>query len=352
MTFINVIPRSIADDARDFAIGSLLDFAGAAAPTDWLIADGAALLKTAYPELFALLGTNFGDGLIDPHMDWGRPTWTAEDSRLGHSLRVVVPASAISVDGERCRLRIGAYQPVGTVGFSGPSSGLNNHANTYIELTSMYVGHQAVAGDPYDFDGTQVEVTFGGSSGAVVTHNKEMWSDLIAYSVDASKNLVISFDVVAAGARTSQYIARADSMTGWNTHYKSASAEASATDVTGYTTQANVLSLISGFIVAGYDGATFNLPDYRGRTFFGAGQGAGLPLYSLYEEGGEHEVRLSGFEMPDHSHGNAYSSGGGFGSHTSGSIPSLPGSGALVGEGDGHNNMSPYLSLNKIIRVL
>ena len=40
--------------------GTLLDFGGATAPTGYLLADGASVLRTAYPDLFAAIGTRFG----------------------------------------------------------------------------------------------------------------------------------------------------------------------------------------------------------------------------------------------------------------------------------------------------
>jgi microcystin-dependent protein len=45
-------------------VGSILDFAGSAAPTNWLICDGTVYQKTTYPLLFALLlGKYGGDGV-------------------------------------------------------------------------------------------------------------------------------------------------------------------------------------------------------------------------------------------------------------------------------------------------
>ncbi len=40
--------------------GAVTQFAGAAAPTGWLLCDGASLLRTAYPNLFTAIGTTWG----------------------------------------------------------------------------------------------------------------------------------------------------------------------------------------------------------------------------------------------------------------------------------------------------
>lgn len=42
--------------------GSVVDFGGATAPSGWLLCDGSAVLITAYPTLFAAIGTLYGVG--------------------------------------------------------------------------------------------------------------------------------------------------------------------------------------------------------------------------------------------------------------------------------------------------
>lgn len=57
-TVLVVIGRLSGGDATP--VGSLAPFAGASAPTGWLLCDGASYLRTAYPALYAVIGTTYG----------------------------------------------------------------------------------------------------------------------------------------------------------------------------------------------------------------------------------------------------------------------------------------------------
>jgi microcystin-dependent protein len=43
-------------------VGTVVSYAGSAAPQGWLVADGSAVSRTAYSELFAAIGTTYGAG--------------------------------------------------------------------------------------------------------------------------------------------------------------------------------------------------------------------------------------------------------------------------------------------------
>jgi microcystin-dependent protein len=51
-----------ADIATTPPIGSLIPYAGSAAPDGWLLADGAEVSRTTYSDLFAVIGTTYGAG--------------------------------------------------------------------------------------------------------------------------------------------------------------------------------------------------------------------------------------------------------------------------------------------------
>ena len=42
--------------------GSVIPYAGKSAPDGWLLCDGAAVSRTTYADLFAVIGTTFGSG--------------------------------------------------------------------------------------------------------------------------------------------------------------------------------------------------------------------------------------------------------------------------------------------------
>jgi len=54
-------------------VGSIISFAGAAAPAGWLLCNGQSLVRLAYPALFAVIGAEYGSGVS------GAATFSAPD---------------------------------------------------------------------------------------------------------------------------------------------------------------------------------------------------------------------------------------------------------------------------------
>lgn len=130
------------------------------------------------------------------------------------------------------------------------------------------------------------------------------------------------------------------------------------------TTYAELWNLIGTRYGAGNGSTTFNIPDTRGRTTVAdtAGSGRLTVSGSAGSAGGTEFHTLTTAQMPSHSHtprsafylefNNNF--GGGVGVHGSAThydMNNLYGSTADTGGGGAHNNMQPYIVVNKIIRV-
>jgi len=59
-------------------------------------------------------------------------------------------------------------------------------------LDAAYIGEAAASGDPYDFDGGQVQLKFGGLNSKAVSGAQTVSSDLMTFSYDPNKALIVS----------------------------------------------------------------------------------------------------------------------------------------------------------------
>ncbi len=118
--------------------------------------------------------------------------------------------------------------------------------------------------------------------------------------------------------------------------------------------------------------STFGLPNLQGRAPLHQGQGPGLSLRVLGEEGGVETTTLIATEMPLHTHGVRGQTAGGNRADPAGNVWAspgatrglraynpAPGSGgamastaiSITGSGQPHNNLMPYLTLNFVIAL-
>lgn len=134
------------------------------------------------------------------------------------------------------------------------------------------------------------------------------------------------------------------------------------------TLDSSIETILVGPFGLGDYATTFNLPDYRGRVGMSpdnmGGTDAGRLATSAQQlggSGGEEVHTLSTGEMPSHTHGfggnNAAVDAAGIpsGAHnwgTAGSVIQVVTATDPAGSGQAHNNMQPYLGINRIIRVL
>lgn len=125
-----------------------------------------------------------------------------------------------------------------------------------------------------------------------------------------------------------------------------------------------------GTTFGGNGQSTFGLPDLRGRTLIGQGQGPSLQPYNPGQMGGTENVTLTTTQLPAHTHSlQAYSTPGTTGDPTnallahSGSLdPEYSQSGttttmspqaiSAAGGNQGHPNMQPYLVINYCISLV
>ncbi len=103
-------------------VGSLLDYAGAAAPAGWLLCNGQNVSRATYAELFAVLGETFGAG--DGSTTFGLP-----------DLRGRVSAGADAMGGVAAG-RLTQARPQGVGGALGEAGGAETHTLTAAELAA------------------------------------------------------------------------------------------------------------------------------------------------------------------------------------------------------------------------
>jgi microcystin-dependent protein len=134
--------------------------------------------------------------------------------------------------------------------------------------------------------------------------------------------------------------------------------------------QNTALFSLLGTYYGGNGQSTFGLPNLQGSAPIGEGQGPGLTPRSLGEIGGAPTVTLMGSQIPAHTHApNAVTGGGNTTSPASAVWASQAGrtpppayasaanvqlgAGAIgpAGNGQPHNNMPPFLTLNFIIAL-
>src|SRR5258705_104093 len=132
--------------------------------------------------------------------------------------------------------------------------------------------------------------------------------------------------------------------------------------------QNTALFSLLGTTYGGNGQSTFALPDVQGRAAMHPGQGPGLSLYDLGEEGGSETVTLLESEIPAHSHslvaslsdglflqpsGQQFAQGVGVNIWDTPAPNTTLANNALTPAGGDlpHNNMQPYLTLNYCIAL-
>ena len=132
--------------------------------------------------------------------------------------------------------------------------------------------------------------------------------------------------------------------------------------------QNDALFSLFGTLYGGDGRTTFGLPDLRGRLPIHAGQGPGLPQYSLASKGGVENVTLTSNQLPVHTHLVKGTNTAANSTEPAGRVPassttideyvtSAPtvnfNAAAVpeVGEKSPHNNLMPFLCINFIVAL-
>lgn len=135
--------------------------------------------------------------------------------------------------------------------------------------------------------------------------------------------------------------------------------------------QNTALFSLLGTTYGGDGRSTFALPNLQGRAPMHPGQGPGLSLHDLGEQGGTETVSLLEAEIPSHSHTMRANNGDGFFPTPTNNVSSGPGADrdlfwykggtpnstmkadalGISGGSLPHNNMMPYLTINFCIAL-
>lgn len=276
-------------------LGEVGMFAGNFAPRGWAFAHGQTLSVTAHTDLFDKLGTTFGgDGV-----------------------------TSFALPDLRGRSAIGA--------------GLGPDAIGYV-LGQQVGSEQATLGSSpqhrHDIGtGYQTELSENDSSHSNMQPSLALTPIIATEGLFPPRNLSASSDSELApfGASLEPFLgevtwlAHDDIPTGW------ARADGTLLSIASHQALFSVLGTIYG----GDAQVDFALPDLRGRTPVGPGQGPGLPNHPLGLEYGDTEEALHLSQLPNHNHG----------------LPDNLGSTGFTGGGGSQSNLQPSLPLTHLFAL-
>jgi microcystin-dependent protein len=270
--------------STDPYLGEIMMFAGNFAPRGWALAQGQLLQRNQNQGLFALLGATYGgNGVTNfalPDLRGRVPIGTGQGP--GMTNRTIAQQTGTESVALSAAQMPPHTHPLPTIGGSTHASG---DGETHSEMQPSLVLTHAVATNG-------VFPPRGGSGGSVVPYIGEIGTFAFNFAPNGWR--------IADGA-----ILLEDDFP--------------------------ALYSILGSYYGGNGTTTFALPDLRGRSPMGFGQGPGLTLRDLGDQVGAEATTLTTAQLPSHSH-------------------TLPGgSTGTAGSAASHSNMQPSLGLNYII---
>jgi microcystin-dependent protein len=169
--------------------GSITQFAGAVAPTGWLICDGTPISRTTYAALFAVVASVYGAGD-------GTTTFNLPDlrGRMPVGKNAATFATLGATGGEETHQLITAEMPAHTHVFTGTAMGTHSHADTATFAGTAMGTHQHVS--TATFAGTAMTAhthtdSAGTPAGTVASHSHP--------SFNTSPGVKFSNNAVATG---------------------------------------------------------------------------------------------------------------------------------------------------------
>lgn len=139
------------------------------------------------------------------------PPWTSPyryGTSTGETYVYIIPASYILANASKIKILFG-------------SDGGN------WRIGEAWIGHPG-AGDPYDFDGNQVQVTWSGETSITISES-DVWSDILTFSLYSSENLLLAVYI-----ETYNGVPRSSTnLSGVGIYYKTGN-DSSTTDKSGY----------------------------------------------------------------------------------------------------------------------
>lgn len=140
----------------------------------------------------------------------------------GYNMRQLLDSTLFSQSGSKVRLS------------------LEGASAATASIDGMYIGHRAVSGDAYDFDGSQAQVTVGASASFTIGIGATVVTDPITFAFDKTKGFIIAVHFNATSS-----VRGIDIVAGGTNYFKSAANETATANVTGYTSSANAYRLVN-----------------------------------------------------------------------------------------------------------
>ncbi|MBS1829466.1 MAG: tail fiber protein [Acidobacteria bacterium] len=323
-------------------VGAILCVAFNRIPQGWVPCDGRLLLPAQYSALYAVIGNRYGG---TPNFNFAVPDIRSRILR-GPDKQIPI-ATQEGVENVQLNAAQSAPHTHKVQVNSGPANTPTLAKNLLSAGASRGIAVYAPPGNAVDLDAASISQT-GGS---------DAHSNLQPY-------LPINFLIAHSGYFPDQPLPDSDPFTGeiriypWGLIPRNwAACNGQSLSVASYPT---LFGLIGNAF--GGDGVNnFKLPDLRGRTPLGAGQGPNLSNYPIGQQGGAETISLTTSQMPQHSHQPHAVSGAATTINPSGAMLATgasvfakgPDNSALntntiasAGVGEGHDNMMPFLSLN------